>query len=198
MKSGNTDQITRKDAIKRTGYILGGVIFAPNIIGLLNGCTPNRNVDWKPVLFNEYEAKLVTSLADIIMPKDDYPSASEVGVPSFIESMVTQVYNDEQRDIFLMGLNKFGSFAKETLQTDFSDSLDEDRYRFTYEQNKAALKMRSDSENASPFFLMFKELTILGYFTSESGATQTLRYEPVPGYYSGCMPFSEVGKTWAT
>ncbi len=198
MKSGKTDQITRKEAIKRTSYLLGGVIFAPNIIGLLNGCTPNRTTDWKPELFNDYEAKLVTSLADVIMPKDDYPSASEVGVPSFIESMVSTVYSEEQREMFLKGLNDFGSIAKETLQIDFSESLEEDRYRLTYAQNKTDLEVRNESGDEPSFFLMFKELTILGYFTSEIGATQVLRYEPVPGYYSGCMPFDEIGKTWAT
>lgn len=198
MESGKTDQITRKDAIKRTSYLLGGVIFAPNIIGLLNGCTPNRTVDWKPELFNEYEAKLVTTLADVIMPKDDYPSASEVGVPSFIESIVSQVYSEEQRELFIKGLNDFGSFAQETLQIDFSESLEEDRYRLTYAQNRTDLELRSKSGNEPSFFLMFKELTILGYFTSAIGATKVLKYEPVPGYYSGCMPFNEIGKTWAT
>jgi hypothetical protein len=38
---------------------------------------------------------------------------------------------------------------------------------------------------------------MLGYFTSEVGATQVLRYDPVPGAYHGCIPFEEVGKTWA-
>lgn len=198
MKSRQTDQITRKQAIKRTSYLLGGVIFAPNIIGLLNGCTPNRTTDWNPELFNDYEANLVTSLADVIMPKDDYPSASEAGVPSFIEAMVSTVYSEEQREMFLKGLNDFGSIAKETLQIEFSESLDEDRYRLTYAENITALDLRGKPGSEPSFFLMFKELTILGYFTSEIGATQVLRYEPVPGYYSGCMPFDEIGKAWAT
>lgn len=198
IKTLKNDQITRKEAIKRTSFLLGGVIFAPNIIGLLNGCTPNRSADWKPALFNEYEAKMVSALADVIMPKDDYPSATEVGVPSFIESMVSTVYSKEQRELFLKGLNDFGSVAQGTLQIDFSESLEEDRYHFTYQQNETALQGRNEFGNDPSFFLMFKELTILGYFTSEIGATQVLRYEAVPGYYSGCMPFIEVGKTWAT
>lgn len=198
MNSTNKEQITRKEAIKRTSYLLGGVIFAPNIIGLLNGCSPNRTTDWQPELFNEYEAKLVSNLADVILPKDDHPSASDVGVPSFIESMVSTVYSEEQREMFLKGLNEFGTLAQGTLEIDFSESLEEDRYRFTYQQNETAIQQRNESANEPSFFLMFKELTILGYFTSEVGATQVLRYEAVPGYYSGCMPFDEVGKTWAT
>lgn len=198
MELKNRDEITRKEAIKRSSYLLGGVIFAPSILGLLNGCSPKRTSDWVPEFFSEYEARLVTTLADVIMPKDDYPSASEVGVPSFIESMVSTVYNEEQRELFIKGLNDFGSLAQGTLQIDFSESLEEDRFRFTYEQNQAALQLQTESNNNPSFFLMFKELTILGYFTSEVGATQVLRYEPTPGFYNGCMPFDEIGKTWAT
>lgn len=192
------DEITRKEAIRRSGYLLGGVIFAPSIVGLLNGCTVKRTEGWEPEFFSEYEANLVTALADVIMPKDDYPSASEVGVPSFIESMVSTVYNQEQRNAFMQGLNEFGSLAQGTLQIDFTESVDEDRYRFTYEQNQTALQLRNEPNSEPSFFLMFKELTILGYFTSEVGATQVLRYEPTPGFYNGCMPFDEIGKTWAT
>lgn len=198
MEIKEKEKITRKEALKRTSYLLGGVIFTPNMIGLLNGCSPNRTTDWKPVLFNHYEAKLVTTLADVIMPKDDYPSASEIGVPSFIESMVSTVYSEEQRKMFLNGLNDFGSLARGTLHIDFSESIEDQRFLFTYEQNEAALQLSNESASEPSFFMMFKELTILGYFTSEIGATQVLRYEPVPGYYSGCTPFDEVGKTWAT
>jgi hypothetical protein len=48
--------------------------------------------------------------------------------------------------------------------------------------------------------LMAKELTLLGFFTSEPGATQVLQYIAVPGSYKGCVPLAEAGngKTWAT
>lgn len=48
-----------------------------------------------------------------------------------------------------------------------------------------------------PFFRTMKELTLAGYYTSEIGATQELRHAPVPGRYDGCLPFAEVGRTWA-
>jgi hypothetical protein len=50
-----------------------------------------------------------------------------------------------------------------------------------------------------PFILTMKELTLLGFFTSEVGATQILQYLPVPGSLRSCMPLREAGngKTWA-
>ena len=51
-----------------------------------------------------------------------------------------------------------------------------------------------------PFILMTRELTLLGYFVSQPGATQVLQYNPLPGPFRGCVPLAEAGngKTWAT
>lgn len=190
----NDNKIDRKEAIKRTGLLLGGVIFAPNILGVLKGCSAAPG-DWDPVLFSGEQARVVTALADVILPADDTPGASDVGVPKFIETMVNEVYNEEQRQQFMDGLNKFTEDYRSELQAEYFDGTDEQRYEFTYHQNELALE---ESPGGSPFILTFKELTMLGYFTSEVGATQVLRYEAVPGVYEGCIPVEEVGRTWAT
>jgi hypothetical protein len=48
------------------------------------------------------------------------------------------------------------------------------------------------------YFGLMKQLTLLGYFTSEIGATQALRYLAVPGKYEGCIPYNKGDKAWAT
>jgi hypothetical protein len=48
-----------------------------------------------------------------------------------------------------------------------------------------------------PFFRLMKELTLLGYFTSEPGATQALEYVAVPGRYDGCIDLKPGQKNWA-
>jgi gluconate 2-dehydrogenase gamma chain len=48
-----------------------------------------------------------------------------------------------------------------------------------------------------PFFRTMKELTLLGYYTSQPGATQELRYAPIPGRFDGCVPFATVGRAWS-
>jgi hypothetical protein len=49
------------------------------------------------------------------------------------------------------------------------------------------------------FILMMKELTLLGFFNSQAGATQVLQYEAVPGRLQSCVPLKVAGngKTWA-
>lgn len=190
-----SNKIDRREAIKRTAMIIGGAVFAPNVLGVLKGCTAEPGLDWNPVLFSNDQARLVTSLADIIIPADEYPSASEAGVPAFIESMVNDVYTEEQRNEFFEGLDAFAENSRMELETDYSEANDEQKFEIAYNENQHALDIGRDEK--MPFFLRFKELTILGYFTSEIGATQVLRYEEIPGMYRGCMPFEEIGKTWA-
>ncbi len=191
--------ITRREAIMRTGVLMGGVVFAPSILGVLKGCTATPGIDWNPTLFSTSQARMVSALADVILPEDDTPSASQAGVPAFIESMVKNVYNEEQRNSFLEGLDTFGVDSSNELNGNFYDLTDEVKFEYTYGLNRTVLEDRSNNHGSEkPFIMIFRELTMLGYFTSEVGATQILRYNPVPGRYDGCVPFEEIGRTWAT
>lgn len=53
------------------------------------------------------------------------------------------------------------------------------------------------SDAPPPFFRQLKELTLAGYYTSEVGASQELRWNPAPGRYDPDVPFSEIGRAWA-
>lgn len=48
------------------------------------------------------------------------------------------------------------------------------------------------------YFRMMKELTLLGYFTSEVGVTQGLRYVESPGRYDPCVAYHPGDKAWAS
>ena len=47
------------------------------------------------------------------------------------------------------------------------------------------------------FFRMMKELALLGYFTSEVGCTQALRYVESPGRFEPCLPYTPGQPAWA-
>lgn len=185
----------RREAIKRTAILMGGVVFAPTIAGVMKGCTPSAE-KWSPVLFDKAQADLTEAIADTIIPATDTPGAVDVGVPGFIESMVKDIYTEEQRSVFMDGLNLFDSICQRETGHSFVDLDDQEKLAFASERNRLAIE--NERIEGPQFFLIFKELTMVGFFTSEVGATQVLKYEPVPGYYDGCVPFEEIGKTWAT
>jgi hypothetical protein len=49
----------------------------------------------------------------------------------------------------------------------------------------------------APFWRTLKRLTLVGYYTSEIGATKELRYQAVPGRFDGCTTLASVGRAWA-
>jgi hypothetical protein len=53
------------------------------------------------------------------------------------------------------------------------------------------------SNEPAHYFRMMKELTLLGYFTSEIGYTQALRYVESPGRFDPCVTYTPGEKAWA-
>src|SRR3954468_2117884 len=97
----------RREALKRTALMMGGILSAPTIFGILNGCTAKPTIDWKPEAFSEDQGILVSQVSEIIIPKTDTPGAKEVGVPRFIDQIVKDVFTKDERDKFIAGLNAF-------------------------------------------------------------------------------------------
>lgn len=178
--------------------MIGGTIIGPGIFGVLKGCRNHTGVTWEPVLFSNYQAELTSVLADIILPPDDKPGARELDVPQFIDRYVNEVYTKNEQDSFLEGLDSFNISVRESYDRDFVNLDPEERHKFVADKNEESLSSENRSSEHS-FFLNFKELTLMGYFNTEVGATEVLQYQMNFEVYIGCAPLEEVGgKNWAT
>jgi hypothetical protein len=195
--------MNRREALQQVAWLMGGAISAPAILGILNGCTAKPVAAWKPVFLSEQQGALVAEVAEIMIPRTDTPGAKDVGIPSFIDLMLKDVYPQKDQDRFIAGLNEFDAQAKKQHGLAFM-KLDPAQQNALVQTNNdiAAAAERAHTSNERlprPFVLMTKELALLGYFTSQVGATQVLQYNPVPGPFRGCVVLSEAGngKTWA-
>jgi gluconate 2-dehydrogenase gamma chain len=198
----------RRQAIQRAALIMGYAITGPALVGVLEGCKASPELTFKPEFFNEDQASVISFVSEMIIPRTDTPGAIDVGVPSFIDQMVKNIYPKESQDKFLKDLTAFDEGAKESQGKPFRNCDEEQRLAyFTQQHNDAVKSMGGGASsgwwnagvgNSKPFVLELKELTLLGFFTSEPGATQVLQYKQVPGPYQGCVPLKTVGKTWAT
>ena len=72
------------------------------------------------------------------------------------------------------------------------DASQEERTAYLNKLNAAARE-----ENGPKYFNMLKDLTVLGYFTSEIGATQALNYVEVPGKWEPCIDYKKGDKAHA-
>jgi ATPase subunit of ABC transporter with duplicated ATPase domains len=77
------------------------------------------------------------------------------------------------------------------------EEKEEQKQNATQESEKSSLEKMQDKSVPRHYFRMMKELTLLGYFTSEIGQTQALRYNAVPGRYEGCVPYKKGDKVQA-
>lgn len=192
--------IDRRQAIKRTAMLMGAAVSASAISGVLNGCKPTPDLIYTPVFFTPDQARIVTEVCEIIIPKTDTPGAKDAGVPGFIDTMLKDCYKKEDQDRFLEGLAAFDERANASYGDRFIYCNPEQQAELVNVVHDEALREAKENREAKrPFILMTKELTLLGFFTSEPGATQVLQYVAVPGSYKGCIPLSEAGngKAWA-
>ena len=191
--------MNRREALERTGLILGYAVSAPVIMGLMKGCKATPELTYKPEFFTEDQARIVSEVAEIFIPKTDTPGAKDTGVPAFIDKILKECYKKEDQDRFLSGLQAFDEDAKKAFGDVFIDLEPAQQVEHVKKTQDAAIDATKKGDMKDrPFILMAKELTLVGFFTSEPGATQVLQYAPVPGAYHGCLPLAEVGKTWAT
>ena len=75
----------------------------------------------------------------------------------------------------------------------------EERTKMTLQKNFTGEDPLADKRRKNPdyYFQMMKELTLLGYFTSEIGCTQARRYVERPGSYNGDLPYKKGDKAFA-
>ncbi len=181
--------IDRREALRRAALMLGGALSASTMAGVLAGCEARRvpDVAWSPRAFTPEQLELVATIAEHILPETDTPGARAVGVHRFIDALLAETYPTDARREFLGGLAEIDARSRAGSGRPFLQAS-------TGEQRSLLERLDHD---AQPFFRDLKELTLLGYYTSEIGATRELHHAPLPGRFEGCVPLAQIGRTWA-
>jgi hypothetical protein len=188
--------MNRREALSTVATILGGTIIGGGIF--LEGCTrpATKTVEG---LFTDRQISFLGDIADTILPETSTPGAKEVGVGAFIPVMVRDCYTEEDQRIFIEGLAKLQEVSKKMFGKVFEELSFEERTALIREVDKEtnAYYATKKPEDPKHYFRMIKELSLLGYFTSELGATEALRYNPIPGRYEGDIPYKKGDRVWA-
>lgn len=195
--------MNRRELLKTTAVAMGVGATSSLMLGALAACA-----DSKPTKKSALGAPgrlIIESLAELIIPATETPGAQAAGVPDFIDQIVSQWYTDTERKIFLDGLIALDARCQSTYGQEFiSCSLSQQADALSafeiqansYKPPPRDLFDRTGPED-TPFFTKIKELTVFGYYTSEIGASQELRWLPMPGQYLVDYPVSKVGRAWA-
>jgi hypothetical protein len=133
---------------------------------------------------NAHQLALIGAVADTIIPRTDSPGATDVGVPAFINVIVSENYTDADRIAFITGIDSLGAFLKSSSGIAFTD-LSTDARGPRIEAIEAQSDHRSEPSRT---YWRLKGLVIHGYFTSEPVMKNVLHYEIMPGRFDGSAP----------
>lgn len=174
---------------------MGGALSAPLISGVLAGCGGGaQTAGFVPKTLTADQNELVATLSELIIPTTDTPGARAAGVNEFIDLMMTDWYPPEARDRFIAGLTNVDERAGSAHNAAFVDCTEAQQTAILSELEQEGMAAGGPGR---PFFPMLKELTLTGYYTSEIGASQELKYVHIAGYYDGDVPYAEVGRAYS-
>jgi len=162
-------------------------------------------IDGEVDYFTPAQRQVVAALAETIIPRTDTPGAIDAGVPRYIELMVSRWMNAAERAIFDAGLAQLEADTVAVHGQSFA-GLDMDaRLRILERLEDEASdsswydlgNTRRDFVSDAPFICQAKELTVWGFFTSEVGGTEVLRFEPMPMRFDGEFPLAPTDSSWS-
>jgi hypothetical protein len=182
--------MNRRDALSRVALLLGGTIIGGEVF--LSGCTSADKKLGQSLDFTPDDIAFLDEVAETIIPRTDTPGAKDAKVGQFMTVMVKDCYDEKNQKIFLeAGKKKFNNgFMKITPEQRKELLTELDKEQKDYAKNKK-------KEDEPHYFTQMKQLTLLGFFTSEPGATKALRYVAVPGRFDACVPYKKGDKAWA-
>ncbi len=153
-----------------------------------------------PGFFSPDQRLLVSALADTIIPATKTPSASSVGVQDFVELMVGKSFMKPDQADFMSGLAALDRYSENQFGTSYTNLSEPDKnalLRTVADGQVDDSASSSHSVSLQEFFHVLKQLIVIGYYTSETGASKELRYRVVPGHYEGCTDMTSDQVAWS-
>jgi hypothetical protein len=140
------------------------------------------------------DVELLTLIGDTILPAtESSPGAASVEIGRFIAKMIDDCYTPETAPAVRGMLREMQEEAQRQFGRELAALTPAQREQIVADHERRALAKKDKAANA---FRVLKELTLFGYFSSEPGATQALRYDPVPGAYHGSIPLRPEDRCW--
>jgi hypothetical protein len=212
-----SDPISRREAMQRVTVLVGGValIDGDRILAAMPDAAAQVTATEQGIgTFTAADVAFLDEIAETILPETSTPGAKAARTGAFMALMVTDAYTPRNQQIFRDGMKRL----EETCQREYSVSFVQAR-----PEQRLALLQRVDAERqievdaleaarrsrapAAPspapdapvhYFRLMKELALLGYFTSEIGYKQAMRYVETPGRYDPCAPHKPGETIWAS
>ena len=207
--------ITRREIIQQVTALLGGaaLVGADRLLALsIDDEVLAQAMTQGVGAFSTADVALLDEIAETILPQTSTPGAKAAKTGAFMALMVTDVYTRESQQVFRDGMRSVDEACRKAHGAPFMQAAPAERLSVVEaldREQKAAMDARlappsnrapapaPPSDQPAHYFRMMKELALLGYFTSEIGSTQAMRYIESPGRYDPCAPHAPGDRSWA-
>jgi hypothetical protein len=148
---------------------------------LLASCQDKATIATKNIPLTGSQEKLLSALAETIIPSSDFVGAKELQAHQFI--MADDCASAEEQNKFIAGMKAFDDFSKQKIQTSFVKATAEQRATLL-----TPLESKTDvPEGVLEFYQTIKQLTIQSFTTSEAFLTQVRNFSLIPPKFQGCV-----------
>lgn len=184
----------RRRALKNVAILLGTAISSSTLGVLFEGFTIPEG-EKNRISFSASEEEVLAEFADIILPTTNSSAgAKAAGVGTFIPMMVRDCYPANMQLIFASGLKEMEEKCMLNYNKNFLSLSVEERQKIVVDLRTETIAAKKKSS----FFTIARDLTLLGYFSSEIGCSQAREYLPIPGRYDGSAEYKPGQKAWGT
>lgn len=170
----------------------------PELLAVLRSAHPSEGYSLRSL--DAHQNTTVVAMIDLIIPETETPGAKGVRVNEFIDLILTDWATPEEKKNFLQGLADIDKRSNELFGKNFADastpqqeallrSIDDvemaDRQRPARHGNTVP---EPDAHMKGPFWVVFKNITLHGYYTSQVAFERELKLQIIPGAQHGCAP----------
>ena len=209
--------LTRREVLQQVGVLLGGAALTGGdrlLAYSFDSEALARVYVQGTSLFSAADIALLDEIAETILPETSTPGAKAAKAGAFMALMVTDAYTERAQQVFRSGLGQVDEACRrahtvafmsatprqrlavvEALDREQKDAMDA---RLPAPSNRALALAGPGNDEPAHYFRMMKELALLGYFTSEVGYTQAMRYRESPGRFDPCVPHAPGDRSWAS
>jgi Gluconate 2-dehydrogenase subunit 3 len=186
--------LNRREALARMAAITGASLIGAEFF--LSGCA--RTDKFRFEQFTPQDIALLDEVGDTIIPATDTPGAKATGIGAFMAMIVNDCYNDETHGVFYQGLAKIEKASQQKHDRAFAALSSAERHALLSEIDQEQQQYYRERKRSDPhhYFRLMKDLTVLGFFSSEIGCTQAMRYAEAPGAYHGDVPYVKGERAW--
>lgn len=169
--------MNRRTTIKSLGLISLHSLYPTVLASFLSSCNSGTADKKGFSFFSPEEQPMIVQLIDIIIPGTKTKSASEVKVQYFIDEVFSVCMENDQQ---LVMKNAISQLAKQWEESP-------DKISLVKELDDRAFMDEEDHA----WFKTFKQLTMIGFFTSEEGSTKAGDYQEIPDRFIGEQTIDE-------